>query len=603
MYRFVALCWDNRMEASSLEAQRLTDYLLSPLSDMRPVLDSTGMRVFHSPPSKGAYDAYMLQGSNGVVLGQLFQRRGKENLNASSTFDSKESSLIVESKGRHLIDRYWGRYVGFVSGNFGQSRYVLRDPTGGIPCFFTTTASSVDVFVSSMEDFVQLNLTDFTVNWNHIIAFFMHVRLVTATTGFNEVRQLTAGECMSSDNGRKTMSYYWSPVEVWSTASIDAVDEARLMLRELIRSCVGAWASRYESIVHELSGGLDSTIVLACLCEEISPSSILCLNFFTETAEGDERVFARAAADFMGCQLVEAPWSISDQSLESRLDPARLSTPAVLGLVGKSLSLRERLVLEHSAGALFTGRGGDHLFQQDKSVFIAADYARTLGIRPGLVQAVSDTSRLTKRSVWSAFATAVQYGLLKTPFDPYSVLKAPSILADDARDALVSEDYRHAWVDAAAGLPPCKIQQIFDVVDCQPFAQMPNPYPALIHPLISQPIIELCLQIPSYLLAHGGRERGLVREAFRVDIPTSIFRRESKGGTTSYFNRMLGENLTFLRTLLLEGSLVREGVISRSAMERELSDRAIMRGNEISSVLKAMRAEAWIRNWTGVCKG
>jgi asparagine synthase (glutamine-hydrolysing) len=591
------------MEASSLEAQRLTDYLLSPSSDMRPVLDSPGMRVFHCPPSKGAYDAYMLQGNTGVVLGRLFQRRGKENLNVNSTFDSEESSRIVESKGRRLIDRYWGHYVGFVSAGFGQSRYVLRDPTGGIPCFFTTTASSVDVFVSSMEDFVQLNLTDFTVNWSHIIAFFMHVRLVTATTGFNEVRQLTAGECMSSDNGRRTASYYWSPVEVWSTASIDAVDEARSMLRELIRSCVGAWASCYETIVHELSGGLDSTIVLACLCEEISPSNILCLNFFTETPEGDERVFARAAADFMGCQLVEAPWSVSDQSLESRLDPSRLSTPAVLGLVGNSLSLRERLVREHDAGALFTGRGGDHLFQQDKSIFVAADYARTFGIRPGLVQAVNDTSRLTKRSVWSTFATAVRYGLLSTPVDPYSVLKVPSILADDARDALVPDDYRHAWVDAAAGLPPCKIQQIFDVVDCQPFAQMPNPYPALIHPLISQPIIELCLQIPSYLLAHGGRERGLVREAFRINIPTSIFCRESKGGTTSYFNRMLGENLSFLRTLLLEGSLVREGIIGRSAMERELSDRAIMRGNEISSVLKAMRAEAWIRNWTGVCKG
>jgi asparagine synthase (glutamine-hydrolysing) len=373
-------------------------------------------------------------------------------------------------------------------------------------------------------------------------------------------------------------------------------------LREAIRSCVGAWASCYDEVVHELSGGLDSTIVLACLCDVMSPANILCLNFFTETPEGDERSYARAAAALVGCQLVEAQWSVSDQTLESRLDRSRLATPAVLGLVGNSLTLRERLVLERGAGALFTGRGGDHLFQQDKSAYIAADYARNRGIRPGLVQVVNDTSRLTKCSVWSVFATAVRYGLRATAFDPYTALKLPPILTADARDALTPEDYRHPWVDEAARLPACKVQQIFDIVDCQPFAQMPCPYPELIHPLISQPIIERCLQIPSYILAQGGRERGLVREAFRSDIPTSIFSRESKGGTTGYFNRMLAENLSFLRELLLEGLLVREGIVSRSVMERELSDRALMRGNELASVIKAMRAEAWIRNWAGMCK-
>jgi hypothetical protein len=64
---------------------------------------------------------------------------------------------------------------------------------------------------------------------------------------------------------------------------------------------------------------------------------------------------------------------------------------------------------------------------------------------------------------------------------------------------------------------------------------------------------------------------------------------------------MVAENLSFLRELLLDGSLVREGIVSRIRLERELSESGVTRGNEVASIIKAVRAEAWMRNWAGVC--
>ncbi|MEO1020429.1 MAG: asparagine synthase C-terminal domain-containing protein, partial [Pseudomonadota bacterium] len=363
--------------------------------------------------------------------------------------------------------------------------------------------------------------------------------------------------------------------------AIEDPDEARAAIGSVIRQCVHAWASGYDSILHELSGGLDSSIVAACLASGCHHSSILCFHYFTESSEGDERAFARATADGVGCELIEREIRASERSLESQFNPARIATPAVLGFIPASETLKRQLVAERHAGTVFSGQGGDHLFQETRTKLIAAEYAHRHGVSSQLRQVVADTSRLTQESIWSILGAVVRYGLLGRPFDPYACYEAPSILTGDARASLSRDTYTHPWVENADRLPAGKMQQVLHVVDCQPFYSYPCTYADQIHPLISQPIIELCLQIPTYVLAHRGRSRGLIREAFEKSVPAKIIHRYSKGGTTNYFNQLLIENAPFLRELILDGTLIREGVLDRRKLERQLSDRELIVGNEL----------------------
>ena len=599
MYRFVAFNWDRDDLMKADEARRLGHFLLSASPDLRCVLDTPGLCVFHAPEPGGACHAYLLKQNAGVIVGRLFAGEpDKDRVPSDPAFSDKESDLVIESQGRRLVERYWGNYVAFLRETDSKRNFIVRDPTGGLPCFLTN-ARGIDVILSDMEDCVRLNLTLLSPDWEHLTAFFVHCRLVTRTTGFKEVTQLYAGECVAIEDGRKTYSFYWNPARVCETDAIEAPDEARAAVRTVIRHCVNAWASCYDSIVHELSGGLDSSIVAACLAKGKIRAEVLCFHFFTKMTEGDERPYARAAAQSASRELIEAEGSASGITLESVLNPSKIATPAVLGFLPAPELLKQRLARERNAGAIFSGEGGDHLFQQAKIEHIAAEYAHRHGLRLKLFRIVADTSRLTKQSIWSVSSASLRYGLLRRAFDPYKVfLEAPCILTDDALASVSPHAYSHPWIEDASHLPASKIVQVFNVVDCQMFYQRPCPIAEQIHPLISLPIIERSLQIPTYILAHRGRPRGLIREAFEADLPATIINRYSKGGTTSYFNRMLVENATFLRELLLEGTFVRQGVLDRRELEKQLSERELVRGTELFSMLNAARAELWLRTWS-----
>ena len=75
--------------------------------------------------------------------------------------------------------------------------------------------------------------------------------------------------------------------------------------------------------------------------------------------------------------------------------------------------------------------------------------------------------------------------------------------------------------------------------------------------MISQPLLELCLSLPTYLLTHGGQGRALAREAFADRIPAEIARRRSKGGVDEHATAVLQRSLPLAREMLLEGQLIR----------------------------------------------
>ncbi len=601
----MAFSWNCKDQAKTSEVQRLAHLLLSTSNNWQGVLDVPGLRVLHMRQAGGACDAYVLKQGAGVVVGKLFDRQtDMDCVPTDPSFDDKESEQLIKSQGRRLVDRCWGHYIAFLRTPGGEMRYVLRDPTGGLPCYLMMTAG-IDVILSDIEDCVRLNFSRLSVDWGHVTAFFQHTRLVTRSTGFKEVTQLLAGECVAIQDHAgmtgKNKSFYWSPASICEADMIENVDEARTALRDIVRHCVNGWASCYDSIVHELSGGLDSSIIADCLAGASNHPDVLCFHYFTEMSEGDERFYAQVVARSTGFELIESEVRVSERPLESLLNPAKVVSPAMIGFLPDSEILKRRLVTERHAGAVFSGHGGDQVFLETRSKTIAAEYAHRHGIRPQLLRIIRENSRLSHQSFWSVWGTVVHHGLLRRSFDPYSVYRSvPSVLGENARALLDPQAYTHPWVENACELPPAKMEQILNVVDCQPFYQEPCPHAEQVHPLISQPIIELCLRIPTYLLTHGGRARGLVRESFESDLPVQISQRRSKGGTTSYFTRILVENAKFLREFLLDGALVEEGMLDRRELERLLSEGELVLGNGQRSILCSLAAEKWAGNWAGI---
>jgi hypothetical protein len=167
VYRYLALLWNPADERSLHLARSMAERLESEPERWSCILEAAGVRIFHAGQNAGASDACLLRHSSGAVLGKVFTRDiDAPEAAANVTFDEAESSRIAASGGRRLLERYWGRYVAIVRNTVTDEIWVLRDPSGGFPCWYTSHAG-IGIVCSDVEDCRALEIPPFTVNWSY----------------------------------------------------------------------------------------------------------------------------------------------------------------------------------------------------------------------------------------------------------------------------------------------------------------------------------------------------------------------------------------------------------------------------------------------------
>lgn len=97
------------------------------VSDMgEPSFNDPAVRVWSHLPVIGI-------GSTGCIIGHLFSRKLPRR--RVLEFDMETAHAIEASKGRMLLEEFWGAYVAaFVDPDGAVS--VLRDPSGLLPCYY-----------------------------------------------------------------------------------------------------------------------------------------------------------------------------------------------------------------------------------------------------------------------------------------------------------------------------------------------------------------------------------------------------------------------------------------------------------------------------------
>jgi asparagine synthase (glutamine-hydrolysing) len=120
--------------------------------------------------------------------------------------------------------------------------------------------------------------------------------------------------------------------------------------------------------------------------------------------------------------------------------------------------------------------------------------------------------------------------------------------------------------------------------------------PAIIAPLVSQPVVEFCLSVATWQWASGGVNRSLARKAFADHLPPQIIARTAKAGPDSFTAQLFVRNRSVLRSMLLDGVLASNGIIDRGAVEIALTDPALVQAQGHHRLLMLTEAEAWCRS-------
>lgn len=594
MFRYIGFAWDESQPDSSDLARRLGQHC-QELDRWDAAIIRPGQQVFTTGTRPGVNETTALQGGQGIILGKLFRRIGFDSHPApSAALTQRDSMRAIDSGGRTLVSDFWGRYVAFLQTSSGTT-CVLRDPSGTLPCF-RIKHDGVSIVFSWLGDALELlaKLPSRRVNWDALIAQLLTGPLIGRETAIEGILQILPGESLDLHSGASEL--LWNPADIARSVSPLGAEDASVALKAAVRSCTRAWASCYDTLLLRLSGGVDSSILLSCLGANHTQADVICVNYHSPGSDSDERHYARLAAVKTGRDLLERERN-PEFHIERILGMAPMPDP--IPYVGwMNAATDARLASAYQAPALFTGAGGDPLFFEYRRWWPAADYLVNRGLDTGFAAAALDAARLGKVSVWRAIAMALGERLCPKPGarkqTSYAGLLAPAIAQETSRQRFV-----HPALAQATDLPIGKFMQMVALMQplgyYDPFEQAAAP--ELVNPLFSQPLVELCLQLPTYLLTYGGRGRALARHAFAQDIPAQIANRRSKGGMEEHIKAVLDLNLYFVRGMLLEGELARRGLLDRCKVEELLSGRPTALVGPISQIHGLVAVEAWLSRW------
>ncbi len=607
MFRYFALVWNVTDEQQSRTAESL-DGRLRALR-WTQAFAARGLRVFCADAGSGTLRALSLAKDSGVVLGIAFERNrdiDDDSPARRASFSARSAEAILASRGRWLIENCWGNYVALLHDASAGVVRVLKDPTGTLPCFMTRF-EGVTVLFSHIGTCLDLGIRKFTVD---------RAYLRSRVLGFSglehealeEVEQIRRGECIELDPAAqpvvRSRAFYWNPFSfVQAQGAMEHSRRAAASMHATVRSCTQALSAGHASLLHRLSGGLDSSIVAGCLSRASTLPRIACYTFFNPQGRSDERPWARLAAEHAGFAHLECPISPAEVGFAELVRTRPATEP--LSLVGYLLrsTVEHRLAADRSVTAVFTGDGGDSGFCSDSFAYAVTDYLRRHGPRLAALRLASEVALLTQRSTGAVLFSSTQRWLFGAKMSDQlpALLMGSQLVSAQLRDGFaMPKSYPHPWFNHLGHAPWDVIRRLGVLVSTPEFYNVidaTRPEPEIVSPLYAQPAVELFLRIPIHVHAEGGRDRGLARRAFAREVPEAILQRLWKDRAPGFHSELLQRNLDLVRELFLDGVLVREGLLDRAAVEAALAPGPSKTEVLPVEIYRHLDVEIWARSW------
>ncbi len=469
---------------------------------------------------------------------------------------------------------------------------MLRDPSGGVPCY----AAEVDgthVLTSRPTLLFDAGLLPIEFDWTIVAQALAYRDIKPARTALRGMTELLPGTVLRVSPSRIETECVWSPWQ-FTSANDEIADfsAAAAGLRHVLNTTVSTWAGVFRQPLVEISGGLDSAIVAACLAQAgIEPA---CLNFWPAAGDPDERPYARAIADRLTLSLTEVPLDIANVDLatsHARGLPRASARTFSQAMDGATRSRGAEI----GADVYFSGTGGDCVFCHLHSALPVVDRYRRQGLGAGLWRTIENVAHLAPATVWEVTKSAFQQQ--RASRQRGLTARRNRFMARETADGL-PWPADNPWLDIPEDVLPGKRRHISSLISIQNhlegYARLEDG--PIISPLLAQPVMELCIRIPTWLWCNTGRNRSVARAAFADALPAEVIARRSKGGFDGFGAELIDRNRSLMRDMLLDGALARQKLIDvaavRQALERPLPD-----GEAIVELLALIDQEAWIDAW------
>lgn len=563
--RYFLLLGDSTV-ASRHEASDIAQRLLAMGLQERHDGASAHARLFVSPATP---TLRLPDGS--IAIGHVFDRAGRR-----------------VAAPAPLPEGCWGEYLLVQANTPDRAMRIARDPSGGVSCLYSVDKGS-GFATSDVSIATQLGLYDKRVDWHFVAHFLAYPYVKTTRTGLAGIRELLPGCALHLRDRGVSAAQTWSPWDFVEPARRHThIEEASEALRVAVETAVNAWARVDGSALVELSGGLDSSIVAGCLRGMRNPPH--CVTLLPELPGADERLYAGAVANRLGAVLHVEPLAVAASRFDAPV-PAWCTTPGIAPLQQAVDGIMDGVAAREGLDCLYSGGGGDTVFGFLAGATPAAD--AFLAHRPGAgLRGIADLVGLHQCTYWTA-AHATLRALRARRRQSQSAeasLLDPSLLPEASE--------LHPWMQEPRHALPGDRERIDGLAGTQLFR---DAVPRAVHrwlrlPLLSQPVVEACLSIPSWMCIADGHNRAVARLAFADVLPPVVLHRRSKGMFSQYNAAFYSRNKWAMRRFLMEGRLRDRGLLDAQALSDFFERPQVPRDRSYMRIVDLCRAENWLRH-------
>jgi asparagine synthase (glutamine-hydrolysing) len=424
---------------------------------------------------------------------------------------------------------------------------------------------------------------------------FLALQYVPEGTGLRDVHKLPRGSTLVWEQGRVDERSY----DVLRRIEANGEEEWIELVREAVRAAVRRRLVADVPLGALLSGGIDSTIVVA-LMAEASSQAVKTFTVGFPDARYDERHYARAVAERYGTEHEELVLEVDATETLPRLAWA-FDEP-----LGDEAALPLFLVCEaarqHVTVAL-TGDGGDEAFGGYER-YLAHGLADLPGLRltptrllrfAGRSDPRTGANRLARLGEVAKVPQNERYGGLMEVF--------PTTLRAELWEPGFVETPAPAWsllgqprAPGIAGLQLLDVDTYLpgDLLFKADIASMAHSL-ELRSPLLDREVLELGVSLPDSLKFRRGRGKQALRRAFRDELPPEIASRSKKGFGVPLARWFRGELRELAADLLLDERARRRGQLRPQAVKRLLDEHVHGRADHGHRLWCLVMLELWQR--------
>jgi asparagine synthase (glutamine-hydrolysing) len=526
----------------------------------------------------------------------------------STRSDTETIVHLYEEEGERCVERLRGMFAFAIWDQRDHKLFIARDRVGKKPLHYAFVRGTL-IFGSEIKSLLQHPAIERKVNPKAISDFLSFGYVPDPATAFQNILRLPPGFALTLKNGHLRVYPYWDFNYSGQSVHKPARGEGDYVaqLRELITESVRLRLESDVPLGAFLSGGIDSTTVVATMAREMGrPVKTFSIGF--SESDHDELAYARTAArhfhtdhhEFVVtpdvCKLVE---EIVWHHDEPFADVSSIPTYVV-----------SKMAREHVTVVL-SGDGGDELFGgYDR--YLVDDRRRSFDSIPSVIR--KGLLRLSR------FLPQAAYG---KNFLRNASLAAPARYVDSL--CYFSEDAKHALLtdETRSGLGKYNSADAFANLFAVPAS--PDPLDHLLYldsktylpgdiltkvdrmtmahsiearaPLLDHKLIEFVQSIPAGLKLRGRETKSILKKAVAGLIPAEIINRPKQGFGVPIRKWINGELRELLHDTLTDKQTRERGLLNQRAVLAVLEEHRRGRRDNAHHLWGLLTLELWHRGF------